>query len=115
MRFLAPLDNLLWDRTLIKQVFQFDYSWEVYTPVDKRKYGYYVLPVLYGNRFVARFEPEMYRGEKELNIKQWWWEERVSITDEMIFELKKAFVDFCKYLCVDCVAKEDLAKIKGGR
>jgi len=44
MVFLAPLDNLLWDREMIKDIFDFEYKWEVYTPKHQRKYGYYVLP-----------------------------------------------------------------------
>ena len=44
---IAPLDNLMWDRNLIEMLFDFSYSWEVYLPVAKRQYGYYVLPVLY--------------------------------------------------------------------
>lgn len=44
--FIAPLDNLLWDRKLIKEIFGFEYIWEVYKPVSERRYGYYVLPVL---------------------------------------------------------------------
>lgn len=115
MKFLAPLDNLMWDRALISQVFHFDYSWEVYTPVVKRKYGYYVLPVLYQNCFVGRFEPEMYRGEGELRIKQWWWEEGVTITEEMLSALKRALKSFCEYLGADCVAKEDLERVTGKR
>lgn len=107
MKFLAPLDNLLWDRTMIKSIFDFDYSWEVYLPVNKRKYGYYVLPVLYNNRFVARFEPEMYRGEKELHIKDWWWEEDIIITEELESALNRAFDQFCNYLGAEHVNKED--------
>lgn len=107
MKFLAPLDNLLWDRTMIKSIFDFDYSWEVYVPVPKRKYGYYVLPVLYNNRFVARFEPELYRGEKELRIKEWWWEEDIEVTEELISALKEAFDQFCKYLGAEKVNDED--------
>ncbi|MDO3411806.1 crosslink repair DNA glycosylase YcaQ family protein [Saccharibacillus sp. CPCC 101409] len=71
---LAPLDNLLWDRRLILELFGFDYRWEVYKPAAERKYGYYVLPVIAGGRFVARFEPEKQRGTAPLAIKQWWWE-----------------------------------------
>lgn len=108
MKFIAPLDNLLWDRAMIKSLFDFDYSWEVYIPVKKRKYGYYVLPVLYNNRFVARFEPEIYRGEKELRIKKWWWEEDIIITEKMESALKQAFAQFCSYLGAEYVNKEDL-------
>ena len=107
MKFIAPLDNLLWDRAMIKSIFDFDYSWEVYIPVKKRKYGYYVLPVLYNNRFVARFEPEMYRGEKELHIKAWWWEEDIIVTEELETALKQAFKQFCNYLGAENVNKED--------
>ena len=70
---LAPLDNLLWDRRLVQELFGFDYRWEVYKPVHERKYGYYVLPVLHGDRFVARFEPGRDKRSGALLIKNWWW------------------------------------------
>lgn len=53
---LAPLDCLLWDRRLIRELFGFDYTWEIYTPQPKRKYGFYVLPLLYGDSFAGRVE-----------------------------------------------------------
>lgn len=71
---LAPLDNLLWDRKIAQVLFDFEYTWEVYAPPSKRRYGYYVLPVLYGDRFAARFEPVRDRKSKTLVIKNWWWE-----------------------------------------
>lgn len=95
---LAPLDNLLWDRKLIKDIFDFEYSWEVYVPVSKRKYGYYVLPVLYGDRIIARFEPEIHRGDAPLGIKNWWWEDRNLVTDEVINEVIDCFAGFCRFL-----------------
>jgi len=55
--FLAPLDNLLWDREMIKNIFDFEYKWEVYTPKHQRKFGHYVLPILYGDKFIGRIEP----------------------------------------------------------
>lgn len=96
-RAIAPLDNFMWDRKLIKRVFGFDYTWEVYTPKEKRRYGYYVLPVFYKDRFIARFEPEPFRGGK-LIIKTWWWEENVRITDAMKKAVLKMLEDFSKYL-----------------
>ncbi|NGZ77748.1 DNA glycosylase AlkZ-like family protein [Saccharibacillus alkalitolerans] len=72
---LAPLDNLLWDRRLILELYGFDYRWEVYKPASERKYGYYVLPVAADGRFVARFEPEKQRGSEPLVLKHWWWED----------------------------------------
>ncbi|MBO5500751.1 MAG: YcaQ family DNA glycosylase, partial [Clostridia bacterium] len=57
VRMLAPLDCLMWDRRLIEALFGCSYTWEIYTPAAKRKYSYYVLPLLYGERFAGRIEP----------------------------------------------------------
>jgi len=72
--FLGALDNLTWDRDMLRWIFDFDYVWEVYKPVKQRKYGYYVLPVLYGDRFVARFDPSFDKKSRQLTINNWWWE-----------------------------------------
>jgi uncharacterized protein YcaQ len=69
---IAPLDNLLWDRPILERLFGFTYVWEVYKPPAKREYGYYVLPVLYGDRFVARVEAR--RNDGDLRVVNWWWE-----------------------------------------
>lgn len=82
-RFIAPLDNIMWDRTLIEKLFDFEYRWEVYMPVAKRVYGYYVLPVIYNGRFVARFEPEPVGQTGEFIIKNWWWEKDVTPDERM--------------------------------
>ncbi len=111
--FLAPLDNLLWDRKLVKDVFDFEYSWEVYVPVAKRKYGYYVLPVLYGDRIIARFEPEIHRGVGPLVIKNWWWEDSYDITDEVINEVIDGFARFCRFLNSSGLSDEAYKKIFG--
>ena len=74
---VAPLDNLLWDRRFVEELFGFYYIWEVYKPVAERRYGYYVLPILYGDRFVARFEPGRDKKNGALIIKKWWWESGV--------------------------------------
>ena len=110
-RFLAPLDNLLWDRSIIEEVFDFKYTWEVYVPKDKRKFGYYVLPVLYGDKFIARFEPEKHRGDNPLEIKNWWWEEGVVVTDEMKHSVNKGLENFCKYLGADGLTEESMNRI----
>jgi hypothetical protein len=56
-------------------VFDFDYLWEVYTPEHKRRWGYYVLPILFGDRFVGRFEPRFDRVTGTLRILGLWWED----------------------------------------
>ncbi len=110
---MAPLDNLLWDRKLVKDIFDFEYSWEVYKPVSKRQYGYYVLPVLYGDQLVARFEPEMHRGNEPLIIKNWWWEESYQVKENDIEAMVECFEKFCKYLKADGLAESSWRKIKG--
>ncbi len=73
--FLAPLDPLAWDRDLLLRLWGFDYRWEVYVPAAKRRWGYYVLPLLYGDRFVGRIEPRIDRRTGTLRIRGLWWED----------------------------------------
>lgn len=67
-RFIAPLDPLLWARRALARLWSFEYMWEVYKPVQKRIFGYYVLPILCGDRFVARFDGRYDRTEKTLHV-----------------------------------------------
>jgi uncharacterized protein YcaQ len=73
--FLAPLDPLMWDRRLVKGLFGFDYIWEVYVPAPKRRHGYYVLPLLFGDRLVGRIEPRLERASGTLRIAGIWFED----------------------------------------
>ncbi len=66
--FIAPLDCLFWDRRLLRELWDFEYIWEVYVPEAKRRWGYYVLPILFGDRLVGRIEPRVDRSEQTLNI-----------------------------------------------
>lgn len=96
--FIGPLDNLIWDRDLIRWVFDFDYVWEVYKPAGQRKYGHYVLPVLYGDRFIARVEPIFDRKARVLTIVNWWWEAGVEPDEAMIAALAECTAAFGSYL-----------------
>jgi uncharacterized protein YcaQ len=73
--FLAPLDPLAWDRELLRSLYGFDYIWEVYVPASKRRWGYYVLPLLYGDRLVGRIEPRIDRTAGVLRVLDLWWED----------------------------------------
>lgn len=66
---LAPLDPFMWDRRLVRDLFGFEYRWEVYTPAAKRRYGYYVLPLLYGDALVGRIEPRFDRRAGVLHVE----------------------------------------------
>jgi uncharacterized protein YcaQ len=111
---LAPLDNLLWDRQLIKELFGFEYKWEVYKPVTERNYGYYVLPVLYGDRFVARFEPGRDKKNNALVIKNWWWEPEVERNAGMNEDLRDCFQRFKSYLSVESIRIDEPALKQAG-
>lgn len=91
--FVPPLDNMIWDRKLVKTIFDFDYSWEVYVPSSKRKYGYYVLPILIGNRFVGRFEPMQYRPDEPLRIKNFWAEPNCKLS---VRDSEKIMAEFAR-------------------
>ena len=80
---IAPLDNMMWDRNLIRSLFDFDYKWEIYTPVSQRKYGCYVLPILYGEGFAGRVEAVYDKKAKKLNVKNLWYEPNVKPTEKI--------------------------------
>ena len=97
MSFIAPLDPLLWDKALILALWDFRYSWEIYTPAAKRKYGYYTLPILYGDRFVGRIEAVPDRREGILQVKGLWWEQGIQQTKVLNFALERALRSFAKF------------------
>ena len=75
LEFIAPLDNMIWDRKWIKELFGFSYTWEIYTPAEKRIYGYYTLPILYGTAFIGRIEMARDAARKLLIVKKIWYED----------------------------------------
>lgn len=96
VRFLAPLDPMLWDREALGRLFGFDYVWEVYTPAQQRAYGWYVLPVLDGSRIVARCE--MRAEDGVLRMSGWWWEEGVVHSPARLARLERAAARFARYV-----------------
>ena len=72
--FLPPFDPLVWDRGLLGSLFGFDYVWELFVPPAKRRWGWYVLPILFGDRLVGRIEPRIDREEGVVRVLNLWWE-----------------------------------------
>src|SRR6201993_2271321 len=68
VRFLSPFDNLTIQRKRLKWLFDFDYVAEIYVPIEKRKYGYFVLPILWGDRLIGRMDAKANRAERQLVI-----------------------------------------------
>ena len=105
MSFIAPLDPLMWDKALISALFDFQYSWEIYTPAVKRKYGYYTLPILFGDRFVGRIEAVPDRKTGTLTVKGLWWEPGVRLTKKLEAALEKTLVTFARFNDCESVSK----------
>lgn len=107
VRLLPPLDCMLWDRKLIAALFDFHYKWEIYTPEEQRRYGYYVLPVLCGERFVGRIEPVCDRRGDVLAVRHFWPEEDVKINDRFLWALEDAVQNLCRFHELKRVVWED--------
>jgi uncharacterized protein len=73
--FVAPFDSLLWDKALVASLFDFDYVWEGFFPPAKRRWGWYVLPICFGDRFVGRIEPRIDRDRARVEVLGVWWED----------------------------------------
>ena len=74
--FLPPFDPLVWDRGLLGSLFEFEYVWELFFPPAKRRWGWYVLPMLFRDRLVGRIEPRVDRAGGQVQVLGLWWEER---------------------------------------
>ncbi|MDQ3821749.1 MAG: winged helix DNA-binding domain-containing protein [Actinomycetota bacterium] len=72
--FLPPFDPLVWDRGLLASLFGFEYVWELFVPPAKRRWGWYVLPILFRDRLVGRIEPRIERDDSRVRVLDVWWE-----------------------------------------
>lgn len=96
--FLSPLD-IVSARGRAKKLFDFEYKWEVYTPVHLRRWGYYVLPILYGDDLVARLDPKLDRKTMTLEIKGFWHEDDAPVKNsDFAKALAKGLIRFGKFL-----------------
>ena len=95
---LAPLD-IVSARGRALQLFDFDYKWEVYTPASKRRFGYYALPVLFGDRLVARVDVKLDRTTNTLVLPGFWLEDKATGRDpEFIAAMARGIADFKAFL-----------------
>lgn len=88
LRLLNPFDPVVRDRKRAKRVFGFDYAIEIWVPPKKRKYGYYVLPILEGDTFTGRIDLKVERKDDRLNVLGLWWERGVKPTRSRLEQLE---------------------------
>ncbi|MBM7131742.1 YcaQ family DNA glycosylase [Dyella mobilis] len=90
---LSPFDPLVWDRVRLREMFDFDYSIECYLPAAKRKYGYYVLPLLHRGRLIGRLDAKAHRAEGEFEVKALFLEDGVELSPRTLKEVAQAIAD----------------------
>jgi uncharacterized protein len=97
--FIAPFDSLLWDTALLASLFEFEYVWEGFFKPEKRRWGYYVLPITFGDRFVGRIEPRIDRGRAGVEVLGLWWEEGFtpSRTDGFVDAMRDALRAYLRF------------------
>jgi uncharacterized protein YcaQ len=87
---LSPFDPLTWDRQRARDLFNFDYTIECYTPAAKRRYGYFTLPILQRGRLVGRLDPKAHRAQGIFEVKALHLEPGVRVEEELIADLAAA-------------------------
>jgi uncharacterized protein len=99
VHLLNPFDNALWSREALLKQYNFDYKIQIYTPKEKRLYGYFALPILFGENFVGRVDVKLDRKSSRLNFLEWFWENGFKpnkvFWDELTFTMKR-FNEFHK-------------------
>ncbi|HET7580183.1 MAG TPA: crosslink repair DNA glycosylase YcaQ family protein [Bacillales bacterium] len=97
IKFLAPLDNLLWRRDRLLDLFGFHYRWEIYTPKAKRRYGAYAMPILCGDRLIGRMDPQLDRKNARLVVRLLQIEPDVSRTPALCKKIREGLASFAEF------------------
>ena len=100
LRILNPFDPLIRDRSRLKRLFGFDYRVEMFVPADKRRWGYYVYPILEGERFVGRIEVTANRKAGSMTVENFWPEPAVSWTGARQERLEAELLRLARFIGV---------------
>jgi len=95
---LSPFDNLICNRRRTQLLFDFSYQSEIYTPKDKRRFGYYVMPILCGDQLIGRIDPALNRAQCTLVINAVHIEPNVQMTSEMGQAIVNAIQELARFL-----------------
>ena len=112
--FLPPFDPVVWDRPFLGSVFEFDYVWELFIPPAKRRWGWYVLPILFRDRLVGRIEPRIEREDDCVRVLDVWWEDgyprRADGFVDAMREALRAYLAFARVSRIEWPAHLDREK-----
>jgi uncharacterized protein YcaQ len=97
VHFLSPFDNMIIQRDRTKQFFAFDYSLECYLPAPKRKYGYFVFPILWGANFVGRLDPKADRQKEKMMINNLYFETEMKDFDDFLPAFVNKLIAFARF------------------
>ena len=100
LKLLNPFDPLTRDRQRVKNIFGFDYKIEIWVPKAKRKYGYYVLPILERDKFVGRIDLKSDRKQSNLNVLGLWWEPKVRASKARTEQLMRQLKSLARFIGV---------------
>lgn len=94
---LSPFDPVVWDRRRAEILFNFSYRLECYTPAEKRKYGYFVLPLLHKGQLIGRMDAKMHRKQRVLEIINFYPEDGINATPSILASLQSALTEFARW------------------
>jgi len=99
--FLSPFDSLCWERDRVERLFGFRYRIEIYTPAPKRQYGYYVLPIVDGDRLVGRIDAALDTRRGLLEAKSVYTEPGIRRSARRTVALRRRFEDLARFVGAD--------------
>lgn len=114
LHILSPFDNFAIHRDRMLQLFDFDYTIECYTPAHKRKYGYFNLPLLWGETIVGRLDAKAERKAKVLSVRGLWLEDGFSVSGEFTAALAAKLREFAQFNGCEQVRVEQAPAAIGG-
>jgi uncharacterized protein len=106
VRVISPFDPVIRERKRLEFLFDFDYRFEAFVPAPKRIYGYYVFPLLEGEKFIGRADLKADRKNSALQVNGVWLEDKVKLTAKRLASIERAFDrqrKFCGFESLDFV------------
>jgi uncharacterized protein YcaQ len=108
---LSPFDNLIWDRARTEELFGFEYRLECYTPAEKRRYGYFTMPILHRGRLIGRLEPKVDRKQRVFTVRSLHLEPGVALDAALAEALERTLIDFAAFNGAESVEPREVEQL----